>query len=205
MPRRSVPFSAACRLGVLVGAALCLATAADGASGVVPDDFPTIQRALDQAVAGDVIQVKDTVGPFFEKVRFIRSGDPTNGYITLRAYPGHAPVLDGTNVPGTNMVLIDSLSYVKLIGFELRSNLRVDDGSGVRILGAGSHIEIRRNRIHDIRGTDAMGITVYGTSTTASISDLVIDENELYDLEPAQSEALTLNGNIERFVVRRSV
>ena len=201
MPRRD----AACRLSVLLGAALCLATAADGASGVVPDTFATIQRALDQAVAGDVIQVKDTFGPFFEKVRFIRGGDPTDGYVTLTAYPGHAPVLDGTNVPGINMVLIDSLSYVKLIGFEIRNNLRVEDGSGVRIVGAGSHIEIRRNRIHDIRGTDAMGITVYGTSTAASISDLVIDQNELYDLEPAQSEALTLNGNIERFVVSRNI
>ena len=50
-----------------------------------------------------------------------------------------------------------------------------------------------------------MGITVYGTSTTASLSDLVIDQNELYDLEPAQSEALTLNGNIEHFVVSRNI
>ena len=130
IPRRRARCAAAYRLSVLLGAALCLATAADGASGVVPDDFPTIQRALDQAVAGDVVQVKDTFGPFFEKVRFIRGGDPINGYVTLTAFPSHAPVLDGTNVPGTNMVLIDSLSYVKLIGFEIR-NLRVEDGSDV--------------------------------------------------------------------------
>ena len=179
-----------------------LASTADASSGIVPDDFPTIQRALDQAMPGDVIQVKD--GTYFEKVRFIRSGNAADGFITLQPFPGHRPILDGTDVPGTHMVLIDSVSYVQLIGFELRNNLGVEDGSGVRILGSGSHIEIRRNRIHDIRGIDAMGITVYGTSTTASISDLVIDQNELYDLEPAQSEALTLNGNIERFVVSRN-
>ena len=189
-------------LGVGLLVPLMLASTADASSGIVPDDFPTIQRALDQAMPGDVIQVKD--GTYFEKVRFIRSGNAADGFITLQPFPGHRPILDGTDVPGTHMVLIDSVSYVQLIGFELRNNLGVEDGSGVRILGSGSHIEIRRNRIHDIRGIDAMGITVYGTSTTASISDLVIDQNELYDLEPAQSEALTLNGNIERFVVSRN-
>jgi len=36
MPMCRTPVSAASRLNVLLGAALCLATAADGASGVVP-------------------------------------------------------------------------------------------------------------------------------------------------------------------------
>ncbi len=189
----------------LVWCALTPPTWAEAASGIVPDDFPTIQRALDQAGPGDLIQVKDTAGPFFEKLSFPRSGNRTKGFITLRAFPGHAPVLDGTGVSGSDMVLIRSKSYIRLIGFEIRNNLGVNDGSGVRIVGAGAHIEIRDNRIHDMRGRDAMGITVYGTSRTASIRDLVIDGNEIFDLEPARSEALTLNGNVERFAVTHNV
>ncbi|MFK7743095.1 MAG: right-handed parallel beta-helix repeat-containing protein, partial [Planctomycetota bacterium] len=123
------------------------------------------------------------------------------GWITLRADDGHRPILDGTSVTGDNMVLIDNRSFVRLVGFEIRNNLAVTDGSGVRILGSGSHIEIRDCEIHDIRGADAMGITVYGTSTTSSISEIIIDGNEIYDCDPAQSEALTLNGNVERFEV----
>ena len=54
--------------------------------------------------------------------------------------------------------------------------------------------------IHEIRGADAMGITVYGTDPEP-ITDLVIDGNEIYDCEPSQSEALTLNGNVDGFEV----
>ena len=147
-------------------------TWAEAASGIVPDDFPTIQRALDQARPGDLIQVRDTAGPFFEKIFFPRSGNRNKGFITLTAFPGHAPILDGTGVSGSDMVRINSKSYIRLIGFEIRNNLGVNDGSGVRIVGAGSHIEIRDNRIHDMRGRDAMGITVYGTSRTASIREI---------------------------------
>ena len=180
-------------------------TWAEAASGIVPDDFPTIQRALDQARPGDLIQVRDTAGPFFEKIFFPRSGNRNKGFITLTAFPGHAPILDGTGVSGSDMVRINSKSYIRLIGFEIRNNLGVNDGSGVRIVGAGSHIEIRDNRIHDMRGRDAMGITVYGTSRTASIREIVIDGNEIFDVEPARSEALTLNGNVERFAVTNNI
>lgn len=157
---------------------------------------PTIQAGLNQALPGDTITV--LAGVYAEKISFPQSGNAGSGYIMLAGQPG--AVLDGTLVGGSNMVLIDSRSYVKLIGFEIRNNLNVRDGSGVRILGSGSHIEIRNNVIHDIRGKDAMGITVYGTASS-SISDLIIDGNEVYDCDPARSEALTLNGNVELFEV----
>ncbi|MDX2166927.1 MAG: choice-of-anchor Q domain-containing protein [Deltaproteobacteria bacterium] len=183
-------------------AALPLAAAARAATVTVPDDFGTIQAALDAAQAGDTVQVR--TGVYAEKLVFPRSGNAVNGYITLTALAGNAPVVDGTGVPGENLVLIEDRSYLKLIGFELRNNLGVSDGSGVRILGAGTHLEIRGNRIHDVRGSDAMGITVYGTAATP-ISDLVIDGNEIHDCEPFQSEALTLNGNITDFAVTNNV
>jgi hypothetical protein len=167
-------------------------------------DFSIIQDALDVAVAGDTIQVREKATPYFEKLVFPQSGSAGGGYITLEAFPGEQPVVDGTGVPGDSMVLIENRSYVKVIGLELQNNLGVTDGSGVRILGAGSHIEVRDNRIHDMRGTNAMGITVYATETQA-ISDLVIDGNEIHDCEPAPSEALTLNGNVDGFTVTNNV
>lgn len=164
-------------------------------------DFTKIQDALDSAQPGDTILVKDKTGGYSEKIHFPRSGNATAGPIVLRAFPGHSPAIDGRGVPGSNMVLINDKSYVTLDGFEIRNNLNVKDGSGVRIIGAGSNIAICYNTIHDVRGDDAMGITVYGTSETASISDLVIEGNEIYDCDPAHSEALTLNGNVEDFEV----
>src|SRR5262245_32903798 len=164
-------------------------------------DFTSIQAALDVAVAGDTILVKDMSGGYHEKLTFPHSGDAMLGPIVLQAYPNHHPALDGSGVAGASMMSISNKSYITIAGFEIRNDLNVHDGSGIRITGSGSHLEIRNNVIHDIRGTDAMGITVYGTSASASVSDLIIDGNEIHDCDPAQSEALTLNGNVERFTV----
>src|SRR5262249_40306958 len=71
--------------------------------------------------------------------------------------------------------------------------------SGIRVTGYGTNIEIRNNVIHDIHGTNAMGITVYGNSVAKSIAYLVIDNNEIYNAEPAPNEALTVDGNITQF------
>ncbi len=194
MPR---PTAAALAVLLLAAAGARAATFVVAESG---GDFTRIQAALDAAAAGDTVLVKEKPTPYFEKLVFPRSGDPVAGPIALEAFPGHAPVLDGTGVPGDHMVRIEDRSHVRLVGFEIRNLLGARDGSGVRVVGAGSHIEIRANRIHDIRGESAMGITVYGTRATP-IANLVIDGNEVFDCEPAPSEAIVLNGNVTDFQV----
>ncbi len=189
----------ACLLTVLFGAAA-------GSTFIVAQsggDFNSIQAALNAAVAGDSVLVKEKSGYWQEKIIFPRSGNPQQGPIILSAYPGHQPVLDGTGVSGKNMIAISSKSYLHISGLELQNNLNVNDGSGIRITGSGSHIELVDNVIHDIRGQHAMAITVYGTESTA-VSALLIEGNQIYDCEPAQSEALTLNGNVRDFIVRHN-
>jgi len=166
----------------------------------VPGDHPTIQDALDAAGAGDEVVVSEAGGPYFERVTFPQSGSEAGGFITLRSAAGERAIIDGTGVPGDHLVTIRSKSWVRVQGLELRNNLEVNDGSAVRVEGAGSHIEIRDNRMHELRGQDAMGITVYG-DVSDPITDLVIDGNEIYDAEPRFSEALTLNGNVDGFEI----
>jgi len=193
------------RRAACIGLVLALARAASAGAAVisVPADHATIQAALAAAAPGDTIEVES--GTYNEKLEFSSSGSPGLP-ITLRAKPGSAtrPVLDGTGIAGANMILIDSKSHVVVSGFEIRSNLGVNDGSGVRVLGAGSGIEIRDNVIHEIRGQHAMGITVYATEPTP-ISGLVIADNEIYDCDPATSEAVALNGNVDGFEVTGNV
>lgn len=164
-------------------------------------DFDQIQPALNAAAAGDTILVQDNPSGYNEKIVFPRSGNAVDGPIVLAAHPGHSPAIDGTGVAGQFMVQIAGRSWITIRGFEIRNNMGVTDGSGIRVTGSCSWIEIRDNTIHEMRGNNAMGITVYGTSTIASISNLVIDGNEIYDCDPAPSEALVLNGNVEHFEV----
>lgn len=171
----------------------------DGNAGTLGSPFATIQHALAVAqTPGDIVDVRG--GTYHEKIVFPASGSALGGFITLRSYQNEHPILDGSGVAGSDMVLLDSVSYIRFSGFEIVNLTGVDDGSGVRILGGGSNLEIRDNTIHDIRGLNAMGITVYGTAKTP-IANLIIDGNEIYDAEPAPSEALTLNGNVTNFLV----
>jgi len=123
--------------------------------------------------------------------------------IVLKGQPG--AILSGKSVSGANMILIEDQSHVQVIGFEIRDNLEVKDGSGIRVEGKGSHIELRNNRIHNIRGRDAMGITIYGTNAKEALEHIVIDGNEVFERDPARSEALTLNGNVSNFKVTNNI
>jgi len=165
-------------------------------------NFTTVQAALDVAAAGDTIQVRENSTYYNEKIAFPRSGSALDGFITLEAASGESPILDARGLSDPeHVVTIENRSYVRLEGFEIRNNT---DGYGVRAEGAGSHIELRANRIHATMGSDAGGISVYGTATQP-ISDLVIDGNEIYDNEPAHSEALVLNGNVADFEVTNNI
>ena len=163
----------------------------------VGGDFTTIQAALNAAQPGDVILVDTAV--YNEQIIFPRNGTPSQP-ILLKASPNHSPILDGTGFSTGNMVLMENRSWVEIQGFEIRNLTGIVDGSGVRVLGAGSGIRIRDCVIHNILGTHAMGITVYGTEPE-SMNDLIIERVLIRDCEPAQSEALTLNGNVENFQV----
>jgi hypothetical protein len=46
-------------------------------------DFTTIQAALNNAVAGDTILVREKVEPYFEKISFPKSGNEVDGHIVL--------------------------------------------------------------------------------------------------------------------------
>jgi hypothetical protein len=185
-------------------------TGSDSNPGTSTQPFATIQHGLDTASQpGDTVEVYG--GVYNEKVAFHYSGSATGGYITLTNVQGQNPVIDGTGLGssdvgyGNDMVQMHNISYVKLIGFEIRNDQGLsdqNDGSGVRIQGHGSNVQILNNVIHDITGTGgAMGITVYGTNLTQALSNVIIDSNQVYNCDPGNSEALTLNGNVNNFQV----
>jgi hypothetical protein len=175
----------------------------DSNPGTESQPWKTIQKACDTLTAESTVYVK--AGQYNEKITVNVSGTASGGYITIRNYESDKVVIDGTGVSGDNIIYIENKDYIKIIGFEICNNTGVSDGSGIRIEGSGEHIELKNNKIYEIRGSDAMGITVYGTNASKSISYLTIDGNEIYNCDPAHSEALTLNGNVEQFEVTNNI
>jgi hypothetical protein len=156
-----------------------------------------VQKAFDAATPGSTVNVM--AGRYNERPVLNVSGNATDGFITFQAN-GKA-VISAKKIPGADVISINNRNYVKIIGFEIRDNLKVSNGSGIRLTEANSFIEIRNNRIMNMKGQNAMGITVYGTEPTRGISNLVIDGNEVFKVQSAPSEALVLNGNVHDFVV----
>jgi len=162
-------------------------------------DYTNIQQALNHSIPGDRILIRS--GTYYEKLSIPFSGNETDGAISLMAYPGEYPVLDGSGVSGANMIYAQEQSWITLEGLTIRNNTNVNDGSGIRFSGACQNITIRNNEIYNMLGNDAMGITFYGTNVIPA-SNIVITANVIHHCDAAHSEALVLNGNITHFLVQ---
>ena len=183
-----------------------VATTGDDANpGTQAAPWRTIQHAADTARAGSTVSVRG--GVYEERVTINVSGNSSDGYVTLRSYPGETPILDGEHfTPNgrSGMLVIHNKSYVRIEGFEIR-NYRTAEHRlsplGISVTGAGTHIELLHNNVHHIennfQGRDApgsggngFGIAVYGTDAKTPISELVIDGNEVHHLKTGSSESL---------------
>ncbi len=175
----------------------------DNNPGSEAQPWLTIQKGCTVASPGGTVLIKS--GIYNEKITVNVSGSVSSGYITIRNYGSDSVIVDGTGKAGQNMFSIQDRNYIKIIGLIIRNDTLVTDGSGIRIEGFADHIELRNNTIYNIRGTNAMGITCYGTNGAAAISNIIIDSNHIYHCEAAPSEALTLNGNVDGFTITNNL
>ncbi len=189
-------------------------TGNDSNSGTQSAPWKTIQHAADTAHAGSTVYARG--GTYEELVRINVSGNPNDGFITFRSYPGEIAVLDATRFTPEDrqgVLTIQNQSYVRIEGFEIR-NFRTAEHRlapmGINVIGSGSHIELLNNNVHDIQqtfpgrdrpgsGGNGFGIAVYGTNATTPITELIIDGNEVHHLKTGSSESLVVNGNVTNF------
>ena len=182
-------------------------------AGTINAPWGTIQYAADNALPGSTVYVRG--GTYSEMVKVNVSGSENNGYITFKNYNNELPIIDGSDLTpsgDTGIFCIEDESYIIIDGFEMR-NLKTDSKNtvpaGVWVFGASHHIHLLNNKIHDIgtsvKGGNAHGIALYGTSSPASINNILIQGNELYNLQLGWSESMVLNGNVEDFLITENI
>jgi len=184
--------------------------------GTLAAPFATLQHAANVAVAGDTVLARQ--GVYNALLTPPNSGNLTQGPITFASYPGETATIDGTGLPipgGQNgLITLNNASYVIIEGFEITNYTtakRTQVPLGIYIEGAGSGVQIVNNHIHDITttakttpkkcGSNAFGLTVYGTQAPASINGLVISGNELDHMQTGCSETMSVDGNVDGFAI----
>jgi hypothetical protein len=157
-------------------------------------------------------------GVYKEHVNVPVSGNATVGYTTFQSYQGETAVVDGTGLDIPNgqygLFNINSQSYLIVQGFEIR-NYKTSSAKnvpiGIYIYGAGSNLRILNNHIHNIQtsakgcNANALGLAVYGTQAPASINNLTIAGNKIDHLKTGCSETISMDGNVQYFVVTNNL
>lgn len=174
----------------------------NSAAGTATAPFRTIQKAVNEATPGSTVFLG--AGVYRERVEFPRSGKDGR-FITVRNIPGQNAVVDAQGVSGKHIFYLWNRSYIRIQGLEIRNNLKVNDGSMIRVEGHGRYIQIIDNVMHHTSGKDAMGITFYGSHSSIALSNLLVRGNTLYEINPGWSETVTLNGNVNNFLVENNV
>lgn len=173
-------------------------------SGTLASPWKTIQYALNQLPANGILNVFP--GTYLEKILI------PNNNITLKNYSATLPVIDAGGIKTQNSILaINNKSNVTIDGIELQNNIQ-NDAQGILVEGNGANITIKNCKIHDIHFSsnvnaavnetvNAQGIIVFGTNGTTAITNLKIQNNELYNCRLGYSEGIAVNGNVNGFEV----
>ncbi len=187
-------------------------TGDDSNPGTLEAPWRTIQKAANTMVGGNTAIVRG--GIYEEFVTIKSSGSELHGYITFQAYPGEKPVIDGANLSigsgRSSLIHLRNANYVIVDGFEVR-NLTSSSSSeypaGIRVQSGGSNIHLLNNNVHHIANMssagNAHGIHVYGDELLP-ITDVRVSSNQVHSLTLGSSEALTISGNVDGFIVDRN-
>jgi len=193
-------------------------TGNDSNAGTLSAPWRTIQHAANSVHPGDTVQVMG--GVYNESVTIPGSGNATLGYITFESAPGQTAILDGTGLnlrkgQQFGLFTLRTNSYIVIKGFEIRNFQSSTGGAvpvGIDFEGSGSNVEILNNHIHNIVQTlgtcnsaNALAMAIYGTQAPASINNVTISGNELDHNTTGCSENMSLDGNVQYFVVTNNL
>ena len=123
--------------------------ASDSNSGTQASPWLTINHGVSQLVPGDILYVR--TGTYTETVSVNVSGTSYSSPITISAYTGEYPVIDGQNTrPTTQYAGLVNLNghYIHISGIEVKNTISGNYAAGV--VSVGNHNTVSFFKVHDI-------------------------------------------------------
>ena len=176
--------------------------------------WQTIQNACDNATPNSIVYIKG--GVYNENLDMNVSGTAGNP-ITFRNYQNDSVYIDGTGTTGTTMLYILDKSYLNFQNLIIQ-NRTVNDAQGIAVecsaTGSVKNLSFKKIIIRHINWTNNLSAIPgpsnnsqgfiaygYGSNQTNAISNITIDSCEAYSNILGFSEAMTLDGNVNGFVI----
>ena len=141
----------------------------DANPGTLAQPFYTFYPAIALAQPGDTLYARGGLYPYPTTQWFSCSGT-ASAWITISAYPGETPIVDGSSMPVTDYALGLGGEYLVLQGFTIQNA-----PNGIDSWETG-HLRILNNTI---KYSKAWGIAC-GAATIGNATDILIDGNQVF-------------------------
>lgn len=191
----------------------------------VASPWQTINFAINQSNDGDIINLM--AGTYTGKITWT-DGGVTGQAITLQNYLEDVVIIDGSTVGnGQALMSIENRNHITIDGLQFTNhngvyqpiinvygncsniiirnctfyNTDCNDSYAILCEGRGDSIQIINNHMHDLLGSNAVGILFVGSNTTIAYTHVLISGNTLSNIAPAPSEAIAVNGNVDGFEI----
>ena len=187
----------------------------DEGDGTESDPYATIQKAVDNMAPGDEVIVEEgTYAPFTVTAAesgsengwsMIHGADDAEVVISREVLTPAATEEEADQVEDQVGIHMINTSYISLYNFEVVGGTHgiYYESTGEQGENELSHIHISDCIVHDVHGTH--GICVYARNDLAPVTDLVIENNQVYDCTLGSSESVVVNGNIDGFSITGNV
>ena len=172
----------------------------------------TLQKACDAATPNSTVLVRG--GTYYENL-VVRVSGAAAQPITFQAYGTEVVRVDGTGTAGTTLLRVANGSFLRFENLVFQ-NLTAANAQGILVettgTGTATDLTFKNVTVRNIRWTNnaaavpratdnAQGFIAYGRQ--GGITRLTLDSCEVSDNVLGFSEALTMDGNVDGFAVRR--
>lgn len=169
--------------------------------GTIDKPYGTIDYAIQKLPDTEtVIYVRG--GVYDQKIAVRKSGT-AESYLTIKAYPGERPILESSSVG--RIIDPNNNNYLCFDGLTVKAKADTVSSSthGVEMT-QGHHIIFRNMEIYNINVPDPTSSSVathafnlYGNNASQPISNILIENCYIHDMQTGWSEAVAVNGNSE--------
>ena len=189
----------------------------DGADGSKTAPFRTFAHALTKLSAGSTLFVQE--GTYHERIVLPESlQGKSQGYICIAASPENSrpALLSGSGFTDDFCILsVEGASYIRISGLTFTDSYGLD-AAGILIYPPSHHITVEQCTLTNLRVPEpavqdhvANGISCFGDSAEAAITDILISGNSFSDMATGWGECISVTGNcayiqIEENVVRNT-